>query len=80
MNKRRNVVYILALIFTLTFTGVVVAIFLDPNLGARTMFWTQVTTYTILTIIYIVTILYLLVTLDKLVADKEELQTRSVKR
>ena len=44
------------------------------------MFYTQVTTYVILTIIYIVTILYLLVTLDKLVADKEELQTRSVKR
>ena len=44
------------------------------------MFFSQVVAYVILTIIYIVTIMYLLVTLDKLIADKEELQTRSVKR
>ena len=50
----------LASIFVLTFTGIVVAIFLVPSLGAKTMFNTQVGAYVILTITYIITIIYLL--------------------
>ena len=40
LNLRRNIVYTLAFIFTFTFTGIVLAIFLIPSLGENTMFYT----------------------------------------